>query len=145
MSFFKKKIDIKLFNEKLIGGPDKLLGVKLLEYSDEERFMRGAFTVTKDTVQPYGLLHGGVSCLVAESMASIAGDCSVDEGHTIVGQSLTANHIRSGAIGDVIIATAYNVHMGRRSQVWNVELIREKDEKLVSQVTLTLSVISKGV
>ena len=68
MSFFTKKVDIDEYNTKFIGGPDKVLGVRLVSYSDEERSMSARFVVNEHCLQPYGLLHGGVSCLVAESI-----------------------------------------------------------------------------
>lgn len=141
MTFFIRAVDLETANKRFVGGPDRFLGVVIEEINEDEHFVSASFEVSEKSVQPFGLLHGGVSCLVGESVASFAGNMTVEDGFSTVGQSLTANHLRSAQIGDKILATARNTYRGRRSQVWNVDLVRKKDQKLISQVILTLSVI----
>ncbi|WP_159455090.1 PaaI family thioesterase [Pseudobacteriovorax antillogorgiicola] len=128
-------------HEKFCPKVDEFIGFQITDFREEDRSVVGRLVVSDHNTQPFGLLHGGVSCLVAESIASMAANFSVAEDQAAVGQSLTANHIRSARAGDEITVTARNVHSGNRSQVWNVDLTRGDD--LISQVILTISIISK--
>jgi uncharacterized protein (TIGR00369 family) len=88
--------------------------------------------------QPFGILHGGVSALLAESAASIGGSFAAPEGHNVVGIELNANHVRSMREG-TLTAVATPVHAGRRIQVWNVELTDDSGRTIcVSRCTLAV-------
>jgi 1,4-dihydroxy-2-naphthoyl-CoA hydrolase len=94
------------------------------------------------TVQPYGLLHGGASAVLAETLGSIAGGMQVNlETQSVVGVEINCNHLRSARDGWVYgIATP--VKIGRKIHVWNIE-IKNEDDKLVAVSRLTLAVINK--
>ena len=128
-------------SQDLLPQVDQFVGLRFTRFSDAEKTVEAELTVSPKNIQPFGLLHGGVSCLVAESVASVAANLSVEADQGAVGQSLTANHLRSARLGETITITARNVHAGGRSQVWNLELCR--DGELISQVTMTMSIIRK--
>jgi uncharacterized protein (TIGR00369 family) len=89
--------------------------------------------------QPYGLLHGGASMVLAESAASIGGMVAAPEGMAAVGQEINANHIR-GVREGVVRAVAVPLHIGRTSHVWSVE-IRDEAGKLVCVSRCTLAIV----
>ncbi len=89
--------------------------------------------------QPMGLLHGGVSVVLAESAASTGANLNCAPGMVAVGQEINANHIRSKRDG-LLRAVAEPLHVGRTSQVWSI-VIRDEEEKLVCVSRCTLAVI----
>jgi len=89
--------------------------------------------------QPFGILHGGVSCLLAESAASLGGQLNVREGKGIVGIELNASHLRSATTG-TLFAAATPVRIGRSIQVWHIEL-SDQDGRSICDARCTLAVI----
>lgn len=90
--------------------------------------------------QPHGILHGGVSALLAESAASIGGALNVSEGQTVVGIELNASHLRSVSTG-VLRATAVPLRVGSRVQVWGIDLTDEQG-RLICVARCSLAVIA---
>jgi 1,4-dihydroxy-2-naphthoyl-CoA hydrolase len=112
------------------------LGVEIVELTATRVVLR--LEVGPKVHQPFGLLHGGVSALLAESAASMGGAAAAQEGHTVVGIELNANHVR-GMRDGVLTATATPVKVGRRIQVWSIELTDEQDRTIcVSRCTLAV-------
>ena len=95
--------------------------------------------VTPRTHQPTGILHGGISLVLAESAASIGGNRNVPAGMIAVGQEINANHLRPKSDG-AVTATAVPAHIGRTSQVWTVE-IRDEAGRLVCVSRCTLAIV----
>lgn len=117
-------------------GIHALLGVEIVEASAERVVLR--LEVGPDVHQPFGLLHGGVSALLAESAASIGGAHAAEEGTSVVGIELNANHVRGMREG-VLTAVATPVRVGRRIQVWSIELSDEAGRTIcVSRCTLAV-------
>ena len=137
----KNSSNLEAAHRSLFPKVDHFVGLELIEVRDSERTLIARLTVGENNTQPFGLLHGGVSCLVAETAASVAAGLSVSAEQGAAGQSLTANHLKSARPGDLVTVSAKNIHAGRRSQVWNVELRREHE--LISQITLTIAIINK--
>ena len=105
-------------------------------------FLRATMPVNPHTHQPSGLLHGGASVALAETIGSVAANLCVDQAtHRCVGQEINANHLRSVASG-LVTATARPYHIGSRSQVWHIE-IRDEREKLVCVSRLTMAVLPR--
>ena len=105
-------------------------------------FLRATMPVNAHTHQPFGLLHGGASVALAETLGSIGSMMCVDaEKFMAVGQEINANHIRGMAAG-LVTATARPWHLGRTSHVWHIEL-RDEDDKLVCVSRLTMAVIER--
>ena len=103
-------------------------------------FLRGTLPVDGRTTQPFGLLHGGASVVLAETLGSVAASHCVDlERFHCVGLEINANHLRAARSGRVT-GTARPVHVGRRSQVWEIR-IEDEAGKLTCISRLTVSVI----
>ena len=103
-------------------------------------FLRGTLPVDGRTTQPFGLLHGGASVVLAETLGSVAASHCVDlDRFHCVGLEINANHLRAARSGRVT-GTARPVHLGRRSQVWEIR-IEDEAGKLTCISRLTVSVI----
>lgn len=89
--------------------------------------------------QPFGFLHGGVNVLLAETVASSGGYLNCRPGQMVFGLEINANHIRSKRAGEVR-ATGVPLHLGGRTQVWQIE-IRDEQERLISVARCTLAVV----
>lgn len=115
------------------------LGIEITELGAD--FLRGTMPVDHRTKQPIGLLHGGASVALAETLASMAGNFVVDrEKFYCVGLEINANHVRS-ATGGVVTGTARPTHLGRTTQVWETRI--EQDGKLICISRMTLAVIAR--
>ncbi len=114
-----------------------LLGIEVREATPDRVVM--AVPVTWKVHQPYGLLHGGVSALVAESAASYGGSLSVPEGKSVVGVELNASHLRPMREG-TLVAVATPVRKGRTLQVWEVTLT-DDEGRGVCRARCTLAVV----
>ena len=118
----------------------KVLGIEITDFGPD--YFCGKMPVDHRTVQPYGLLHGGASAVLAESLGSIAGGMKVNrDTQTVVGVEINCNHLRSARDGWVY-GKATPVKIGRKIHVWNIE-IKNEDDKLVAVSRLTLAVIDK--
>ncbi len=114
-----------------------LLGVEVGEASADRVVLR--VEVGPKVHQPYGILHGGVSALLAEGAASFGGAISVAPDHIVVGTELNCSHLRSMSAG-VLTATATPIRKGRTVQVWGIELTDER-ERLIAVARCTLQVL----
>ena len=118
----------------------EVLGIEITDFGPD--YFCGKMPVDHRTVQPYGLLHGGASAVLAESLGSIAGGMKVNrDTQTVVGVEINCNHLRSARDGWVY-GKATPVKIGRKIHVWNIE-IKNEDDKLVAVSRLTLAVIDK--
>ena len=114
------------------------LGIRFTEFGAD--FLRGTMPVEPRTHQPMGILHGGASVVLAETLGSVAANYVVDPSKFYcVGQEINANHLRPVKSG-VVTGTARAVHLGPRSQVWSIELQDEKG-RLTCISRLTLAVV----
>jgi 1,4-dihydroxy-2-naphthoyl-CoA hydrolase len=112
------------------------LEIDILEATPER--VVATMPVNPKVHQPYGLLHGGASVALAETVASVGGAVSVPEGKAVVGLEINANHLRGKRSGS-LTATAIPVHKGRSTQVWTVEIVGEDGERVcVSRCTLAV-------
>jgi 1,4-dihydroxy-2-naphthoyl-CoA hydrolase len=116
------------------------LGIQLTEIGDD--FICGTMPVDERTRQPYGLLHGGASVALAETLGSLGASMCVDPEFLCVGQEVNANHVRSARSG-LVTGTARPVHLGGRTQVWTIDIVNEAD-KLICTGRLTVAVIRRG-
>ncbi len=115
-------------------GVNKQLGVEVVLVTPERVVMQ--VEVGPKVHQPYGILHGGVSALLAESAASIGGAVSVGPDQIVVGTELNCSHLRSMSSG-TLTATAVPVRKGRRVHVWSIDLTDDKGRMIcVSRCTL---------
>ena len=107
-------------------------------------YLRATMPVDHRTVQTMGILHGGASVALAETVGSTAANMCLDTAkQSCVGQEINANHLRPAAPGGLVTATARPVHLGTRSQVWQIE-IRDERERLVCISRLTMAIINRS-
>jgi 1,4-dihydroxy-2-naphthoyl-CoA hydrolase len=116
------------------------LGIEFTELGAD--FIRGHMPVDNRTRQPYGILHGGASVALAETLGSTGAGLVVDpDKYRVVGQEINANHVRAVSEG-FVIGTARPVHIGKRSHVWEIRITDER-ERLVCISRITMFVIDK--
>ena len=112
------------------------LGIVFTEVGPD--FLRATMPVDARTRQPYGLLHGGASVLLAETLGSSAGMWSVREGEGVVGIEINANHLR-GVREGLVTGTARPLHVGRQTHVWEIRIEDERNKPVcVSRITLAV-------
>lgn len=104
--------------------------------------LEGVMPTDERTKQPFGILHGGANCVLAESLGSIAANLTCDpETSHAVGLSITTNHVKAIRNG-LVLGKATPLHLGRSTQVWEVKTYNER-EQLSSLTSLTLAIVSK--
>ncbi|MBT3479339.1 MAG: hotdog fold thioesterase [Candidatus Marinimicrobia bacterium] len=136
----EKKIALEKINEFGKNTMVDHLGIEITDIGSD--YICGKMPVDERTVQPFGLLHGGASAALAETLGSIAGGIQVNrDTQTVVGIEINCNHLRSARDGWVY-GKAMPIKLGRKIQVWNIE-IKNEDEKMVAVSRLTLAVIDK--
>jgi len=140
MSIWKKTTTLAELNAANANTAASHLGIEITEMGDD--FVRGRVPVDHRTRQPFGLLHGGVSVVLAESLGSIGAYYASPEGHLTVGLDINANHLRSATSGWVT-GTARPVHLGRSTHVWQIELVNDAGE-LTCVSRLTMAILAKG-
>jgi 1,4-dihydroxy-2-naphthoyl-CoA hydrolase len=112
------------------------LGIEFLEVGDD--FIRARVPVDTRTRQPYGLLHGGVSVVLAETLGSCGAAYSCPEGSRAVGLDINANHLR-GATQGWVYGITRPVHIGRTTHVWQIDMTNEAGEPTcVSRITMAV-------
>ena len=140
--WFKKDLsleDIKPLTPNTMG---KHLGMEWVTIGDT--FMQMRMPVDERTKQPYGLLHGGASCALAETIGSVASYFVIDnEKFICVGLEINANHIRSVTKG-FVTATCMPLHIGASTHVWDIKLTDERD-KLICVSRLTVAILKKPI
>ena len=116
------------------------LGIKLSEVGED--FLKGTMPVDKRTHQPLGMLHGGASVALAETLGSVAATMTLDlSKQYAVGLEINANHVKSVRDG-IVTGIARPVHIGKKTQVWEIK-IYDKNEALACISRITMAVIDK--
>lgn len=116
------------------------VGMEFLEIGDD--YLVARMPVDQRTRQPMGILHGGASVALAETLGSVGASMCVDPGVAVVGLEINANHIRALRSGWVT-GRAQPVHVGRTTQIWQIEL-RDEQHRLTCLSRLTIAVLPKG-
>ncbi len=139
MSIWKQATDLAIVNAANRGCMVEHLGIRVVEVGDD--WLRGTMPVDARTKQPFGLLHGGASVALAETLGSLAGNLCLDEREMAVGLDINANHVRAVTAGEVA-GTARALHVGRSTQVWEIR-IEDAQARLVCISRLTLAVVPR--
>ncbi|HET8940748.1 MAG TPA: hotdog fold thioesterase [Rudaea sp.] len=140
MALWKQDISLDRLNEGNRNSLCDSLGMRITEIGDD--FVRGTMPVDARTRQPFGLLHGGASVALAETLGSLAGNlCLEFERELAVGLDINANHVRAATYG-LVTGTARPLHLGRSTQVWEVR-VTDEHARLVCISRLTLAVIPR--
>ncbi len=138
--WLNKELTIEQFGQLSKNTMDKFLGIEWTELG--ENFLKAKMPVDERTKQPYGFLHGGASCVLAETVGNFASAMVID--HTkfyCVGLEINANHVRSVSKG-YVTAIATPLHLGATTHVWDIK-ITDDQEKLVSVSRLTVAIIPR--
>ena len=139
MPIFKATVDqLNKLNPKTLGGN---LGIEFTEVG--ENYLKAKMPVDHRTVQPYGILHGGASLALAETLGSVASQISAGFDRPCVGVEINANHLKSVRHG-FVYGTAKPIRIGRRIHVWNIE-IHDDSQNLVCISRLTVMVKPKKI
>ena len=136
MRIWKQPITVELLTAVSVNTAVPYLGIEFLEVGDD--FIRARVPVDHRTIQPYGLLHGGVSVLLAETLGSCGAAFAAPAGQRTVGLDVNANHLKGTSSGWVT-GIARPVHIGRSTQVWQIELTNDAGElTCVSRLTMAM-------
>ena len=138
MAIWKTPISVKILTDSHLDTAVQRLGIEFLEVGDD--FIRGRVPVDSRTRQPYGLLHGGVSVVLAETLGSCGAAYSAEPEHRVVGLDINANHLR-GATAGWVSGIARPVHIGLATQVWQIELTDDQG-RLTCVSRLTMAVLA---
>lgn len=118
------------------------IGFEFLEIGDDA--LTGRIPVDHRTTQPFGILHGGASCVLAETLGSVASWMTIDpDKYRAVGLEINVNHIRAVTKG-FVVGTCTPLHVGRRTQVWQIDMHEEATGKRTAMSRLTVAVIEQG-
>ena len=140
MSLWKQDTDLDRLNAWSRNTLSDTLGMRITEIGDD--YVRGTLPVDARTRQPFGLLHGGASAALAETLGSLAGNLCLDPHKELaVGLDINANHVRAATSGHVT-GTARALHIGRSTQVWEIR-IEDDAQRLVCISRLTLAVVPR--
>ena len=137
MSIWKQSLPGELFRDQHDRTLPGLLGIRLVEIGPD--FLRAEMPVDERHVQPFGILHGGASVVLAETIGSVCGAMAAPEGQGCVGVEVNANHLAPVRKGDVVTAECRPLRLGRALQVWQTE-IRRGDGRLICVSRLTTAV-----
>jgi 1,4-dihydroxy-2-naphthoyl-CoA hydrolase len=138
--WFKKDITIPEFEHWSKNTLNEHLGIKIIELGDN--FIKASMPVDHRSHQPYGLLHGGASAVLAETLGSLASALAIDRQKFIcVGIEINANHIR-GVRNGLVIGTVTPIHVGSTTHVWDIR-INDENNKLICVSRLTVAILKK--
>lgn len=140
-SVFPVPVDLGVLNALSADTVISRLGIVFTAAGDD--WLQATMPVDPRTHQPYGILHGGASVVLAETLGSSAGNLCVDTSQKVcVGLEINANHVRAKRDG-VVTGTARALHIGRSTQLWDIR-IEDEQGRLVCTSRLTLAVVAAG-
>ena len=136
MSIWKKPVSVESLSALHVDTAVARLGIEFVEVGDD--FISARVPVNAHTRQPMGLLHGGVSVVLAETLGSCGAVCAAPPGYRAVGLDINANHLRAATQGWVT-GTARPVHIGRTTQVWQIDMVNDEGQlTCVSRITMAV-------
>ncbi len=138
--WFKKDLTLEQMNKFSKNTLVSHIGIELTKLGVDT--LEGTMPVDERTFQPARLLHGGASCVLAETLGSIAANMCIDTNEKMaVGQHIEATHIRSATKG-LVRGVAKQIYMGRSSQTWRIEIYND-DNKLICDSKIIMAIINK--
>lgn len=141
MSIWKQPVTLEQLNALNPNTMMMAIGIVFTEVGDD--YLRATMPVDARTHQPFGLLHGGASAALAETLGSTGGMMVLDPTqNVVVGLEINANHMR-GVKSGTVTGTARPLHLGRSTQVWEIR-IEDESQRLVCISRLTLAVVPRG-
>lgn len=139
--WFDPSITVAQLQALVPGTMGGAIGLELMEIG--ENFLKARIPVDERTIQPYGLLHGGASAALAETLGSVGSAFVIDQTqYYCVGLEINANHIR-GVREGYVYGTATPLHLGKTTHVWDIR-IHDEREKLVCVSRLTVAILRRS-
>jgi 1,4-dihydroxy-2-naphthoyl-CoA hydrolase len=138
MSLWKRTTTVEALNARLLGNAPGLFGIRITEIAPDA--LRAEMPIGPNHLQPRGILHGGVSVVLAETLGSLATILALPPGKVAVGMEINANHLAPVPPGQTVTAECRPLHTGRTTQVWQTE-IRRADGRLACVSRMTCAVI----
>ena len=138
MKIWKKDTDLININKKMDNTLASYLGIKITKIDNNS--LEGEMIVRNYLKQPYGILHGGASVALAETLGSLASNLCIEEGSVTVGLDINANHIRAVREGILKGITA-PIHIGKSTHVWEIRMYN--NEKITCISRLTMAILNK--
>ena len=140
MAIWKQSIDLDRINAWNANTLVEHLGMRVTAVGEDH--VTGSMPVDARTLQPFGLLHGGASVALAESLGSLAANLTLaSDKEMAVGLDINANHVRAATSG-LVFGTARALHLGRSTQVWEIRIVDE-DDRLICISRLTMAVVPR--
>ncbi len=139
MRIWKQTADLATLNGWNTNTLMQTIDIRFTEIGDD--YIKGTLPVDERTRQPYGILHGGASVALAETLGSTAAMLCCEDGSAAVGLDINANHLRAVREG-LVTGTARPLHVGRSTQVWEIRIENELGE-LVCVARLTVAIVPK--
>lgn len=138
------RLNTNHIEERIKGTLMEMLDIRFLE-SDDEDILEATMEVKQSLTQTMGVLHGGATIALAESVAGVGSNvlCASDE--RCFGMQISASHISSVNIGDTVRAKGIIQHKGRSTHVWNVDVFSENTGRLISSIRVTNAVVKNVV
>jgi len=137
LSIWKKTATIEELNRLRRNTLNDLMGIRLTEIGED--YLKAIMPVDRRTLQPMGIMHGGASAVLAESIGSLGSYLAIEPNKRCVGLEINANHIHSVSDGWVT-GIARPVHMGRSTHVWDIR-ITDEQERLICIARLTMAIV----
>jgi 1,4-dihydroxy-2-naphthoyl-CoA hydrolase len=139
MSIWKQPFSLETLT--LLGehSMSEFLGIEIIDIGDD--YVTARMPVNEKTVQPYRILHGGASVVLAETLGSVASTCCIEDlgAFTAVGVEINANHLKSVKEGSFVTGTCRPIRVGRQIHVWQIEIRDEKGElSCISRLTVAI-------
>ena len=140
---WKHEPDIEQLRQTMQGTLLEHLGLTIEGFGED--WISARMPVDHRTIQPYGILHGGASVALAESLGSLASVLCIEDPstRTPVGVEINANHLRPVRDGEFVVGTLSPIRIGRRMHVWNIE-IRDPEVRLVCISRLTIMIVERS-
>ena len=135
MKIWKRNTDINKINKNMENTMTSHLGIIITEISKDT--LEGTMPVTSNIMQPYGIVHGGASVTLAETLGSLASNLCIDQKSNTVGLEINANHIRA-VKGGIIKGMTKPIHIGRSTHVWEVMLFNDEKVTCISRLTMAI-------
>ena len=135
MKIWKRDTDLININKKMNNTLDSHLGITITNIDDN--CLKGEMIVRDYLKQPYGILHGGASVALAETLGSLASNLCIEEGISTVGLDINANHIRAVREG-LLIGNATPVHIGKSTHVWEIKMYNNEKIFCISRLTMAI-------
>ena len=134
-SIWKRDFNVNSINKKMNNTMISHIEIEIIEVGNN--YIKGTMPVNKNTKQPFGLLHGGASVTLAETLGSIAANMCIEENKNAVGLEINANHLKAVREG-FVEGIAKIIHLGKRTQVWEIKITNKGLLTCISRLTMAI-------